>query len=542
MAKKTIEEKILAKNAKSPPGWLYRILIWVCAILNKLSNTHFTYNARPAEEDGPIVMIANHASRVDYQFTAPPCYPKKLNYVVGYNEFFCFPNKLLLALMQVIPKKNFTPDTHTIRQILRIVKSGGSICIMPEGMSSITGMAQPVIPGGGKLIKKLGVPVYYSKIAGGYMTYTKHCLDMRKGRIDVSVNKMFSAEELKMLTPEEIEDRMNKLLVALMQVIPKKNFTPDTHTIRQIMRVIKSGGSICIMPEGMSSITGMAQPVIPGGGKLIKKLGLPVYYSKISGGYMTYTKHCLDMRKGRIEVVVDRMVPADELKSLTPEQIEDRMNRLLAHDDYMWNKEKQVRFNGKGQMAKNLGDLLYLCPKCGEVYKMHCEGNTMRCKSCGNTVELDECYNLRPVGDSECPELVTDWTIMERERAAKEVRKPDFSYSGHVKVGILPEYKALTGDATSVIAGEGELKLDHAGLHFAGVLEGKSFGFDLPSLMVPTFGMCTDITRFYTFVDGRFIEFYPDNNDVLLWDHLTEELHRYNGGKWQNTGYRHTLP
>ena len=425
MKKRTIEEKILAKNVKSPPKWLYWILMRVVDVLNFLSNTHITCIKKPADEPGSIVMIANHASRVDYQFTAPVCYPKRLNFVVGYNEFFRFPNKLLLGLMQVIPKKNFTPDTHTIRQI---------------------------------------------------------------------------------------------------------------------MRVVKSGGSICIMPEGMSSITGMAQPVIPGGGKLIKKLGLPVYYSKISGGYMTYTKHCLDMRKGRIEVVVDRMFTADELKSLTPEQIEDRMNRLLAHDDYMWNKEKQVRFNGKGQMAKNLGDLLYLCPKCGEIYKMHCEGNTMRCKSCGNTVELDECYNLRPVGDSECPELVTDWTIMERERAAKEVRKPDFSYSGHVKVGILPEYKALTGDATSVIAGEGELKLDHAGLHFAGVLEGKPFSFDLPSLMVPTFGMCTDITRFYTFVDGRFIEFYPDNNDVLLWDHLTEELHRYNGGKWQNTGYRHTLP
>ena len=418
----TIDERIRRTDVKSPPGWLYRLLMQVTKLLNRGSNTHFTYRARPAEEPGSIVMIANHASRVDYQFTAPVCYPKKLNYVVGYNEFFRFPTSLLLPVMQVIPKKNFTPDTHAMRQILRVIHNGGNICLMPEGMSSITGMAQPVIPGGAKLIKKLGVPVYFSKISGGYLTYTKHCLDQRKGRIDVVVDRMFSAEQLREMSVEEIEDTMN---------------------------------------------------------------------------------------------------------------------RLLAHDDYMWNRKAHVRFDGKGQMAKHLDTLLYLCPKCGALYEMDCEGNTMRCRRCGNTVELDEYYQLRPVGDSVCPGLVTDWTIMERRRAAEEVRRPDFCHSGHVRVGVLPEHKPLTGDETSLIRGEGTLTLDHGGLHFDGVLEDAPLRFTIASAQLPTYGMCTDISRFYTFLDGRFLEFYPDAGDVLLWDHLTEELHRYQGGKWQDTPYRH---
>jgi len=422
--KYTIDEKLRRHEIKKPPKWLYWILMQVTKILNLLCNAHFTYKAYPGRDKSNLVMIANHASRVDFQFTAPVCMPKMLNYMVGYNEFFRFPTNLLLPFMQVIPKKNFTPDTNTIRKV---------------------------------------------------------------------------------------------------------------------MQIAKQGGNLCFMPEGMSSITGMAQPVIPGGAKLLKKLGLPVYYSKISGGYMTYTKHCLDMRKGRIEVTVDRMFTSEELAAMSVEEIEDRMNRLLAHDDYIWNKEKQIRFNGKGKMAKNLGDLLYLCPKCGALYKMDCEGNRMRCKNCGNTVELDECYNLKPVGDSVCPELVTDWTILERERAAEEVRKPDFCHEGHVKIGILPDYKPLKGDATSIISGDGMLKLDTEGLHFDGSLCGEPFKFDIASEHVPTYGMCTDISRFYTFVDGRFIEFYPDRNDVLLWDHLTEEFHRYKGGAWQNTKYRHNF-
>ena len=127
----TIDERIQRTNVKSPPGGLYWLLMQVTKVLNRLSNTHFTYRARPAEEKGSIVMIANHASRVDYQFTAPACWPKKLNYVVGYNEFFRFPTSLLLPAMQVIPKKNFTPDAHALRQILRVIAAGGNICLMP---------------------------------------------------------------------------------------------------------------------------------------------------------------------------------------------------------------------------------------------------------------------------------------------------------------------------------------------------------------------------------------------------------------------------
>ena len=418
---RTIDEKLSARRIHTPPKLLYAPLMLASRVLAALSHTHFTYRAYPGREPGPIVMIANHASRVDYQFTALPCLPKRLNYVVGYNEFFRFPTNLLLPAMQVIPKKNFTPDVRAIRGILSAVAAGGSVCFMPEGMSSITGMAQPVMPGSGKLLKKLG---------------------------------------------------------------------------------------------------------------------LPVYYSKISGAYLTYTKHCLRQRTGRIEVTVDRMFTPEALASMSEGEVEETMNRLLAHDDYIWNKTARVRYRGRGRMAEKLDTLLYLCPRCGARYRMETSGNTMRCAACGNTVELDERYDLRPVGDSACPPLVTDWTLLERERAAEEVRRPSFRHSGRVRVGVLPERRPLFGSATSTVCGEGELSLDREGLHFRGTLRGEPYRFDLTSAQVPSFGMCTDISRFYTFVDGRFLEFYPEDGDVLWWDHLTEELHRAQGGKWQNTKYR----
>jgi len=424
MAQKlTLQEKLHQRKLHLPNPVLYWILKQVMRILSIKPNVHFSYRAYPGQEPGPILLISNHASRNDYLFTAPAVLPKRLNYVVGYNEFFRFPLGLLLQLVQAIPKKNFTNGTYTIKQIFSIVKQGGSVCIMPEGMSSITGMCQPAIQG-------------------------------------------------------------------------------------------------C--------------------GKLIKKLGIPVYYTKISGGYLTYTKHCLDERPGRCEVIVDRMFTPAELAALTPAEIEDTVNRLLAHDDYIWNRDAQVSFKVKGGMAQALDTLLYRCPKCGALYRHTTEGDRMRCTACGNTVELDSRYNLTPVGeDSVCPPLVSDWVLQEREKARETVRDENFRHSGHVKIGKLPPYRYLTGGATSELCGEGTLTLDRSGLSYEGTMDGAPRSFRLSPAQVPTFGMCTDISRLYTFVEGEFIEFYFDNQDVLLWDHLTEELHRVTGGKWQDTPYRH---
>ena len=39
--------------------------------------------------------------------------------------------------------------------------------------------------------------------------------------------------------------------------------------------------------------------------------------------------------------------------------------------------------------------------------------------------------------------------------------------------------------------------------------------------------MCTDLSRFYTFVDGTFVEFYPKHRVVEKFFLATEEIHRF---------------
>ena len=79
-----------------------------------------------------------------------------------------------------------------------------------------------------------------------------------------------------------------------------------------------------------------------------------------------------------------------------------------------------------------------------------------------------------------------------------------------------------------------ELLLDREGLHFEGVNDGQPYNFFVPIRHLPTYGMCTDVSRFYTFVDGEFNEFYPERESAELWMMATEEMHRAQGGLWKD--------
>ena len=417
--KKTIAEKLHSRKIRKPPALLYLLLanIWKVLFEKKLGVT-YTYHADPRRCEGPYIVVSNHASRMDYIYTGIPFLPHRLNYVAGYNEFFRSHLALVFRLLQVIPKKNFVPDLYCMREIRRILKSGGRICIFPEGMSSISGANQPVAIGSAKFLKSCGVPVFVTRIEGGYLTNTKYCLDERKGRVHVDIDLLFTAEQLEHMSVDEITDKLHE---------------------------------------------------------------------------------------------------------------------AIKHDDYAWNKKARVAFAGHGRMAHNLHDLLYWCPRCGEELTMHGEGDTIRCSKCGNGAKLNAYYDLIPLDDT-CviPETPRVWFDMERERAAELVKDPAFCLREQVKLGMLPKYKHLTKDDTSNIVGEGELTLSSVGLCYRGTCNGETVELRQKIENLPTYGMCTDVSRIYTFIGQEFCEFYPATASVGKWLHCTEEMHRHMGGKWRN--------
>lgn len=322
-----------------------------------------------------------------------------------------------------------------------------------------------------------------------------------------------------------------KFILQLMRAIPKKNFTPDMNAMRCMRRVIKNGGALALYPEGMSSISGANQPVAVGTGAFIKAMNVPVYCSVISGGYLTSTKYNLDTRPGRVDVEVKKLFSPEDIQGMTPEQIEDNINAAIWHDDYEWNKTARVKFRANGRIASQLHTLLWKCPRCMAEFKMLGEADTIKCKACGNGARVNEYYDLIPF-DGECviPETPRAWFDWEREQVNKEILDPNFKLTEHVILGKLPKREYLKGENTSIWVDEGEITLTREGLKY----EGASERFEIPIENLPTYGMCTDVSRFYTFVNGEFVEFYPVNYTVEKWFMATEGLHRLAGGKWRD--------
>ena len=371
----------------------------------------------------------------------------------------------------------------------------------------------------------------FSKVKGPYILISNHA-----SRADYLFNSAYLKERVNhVLGYNEFFRSHLSGTVNGIDCIPKKNFQFEVKAMMRMKEIIDQGGVISIYPEGMNSISGANQPVASGTGNFLKKMGVPVYYSVIKGGYLSCPKYDVNDRPGKVESVLDQMFTVEDLQSMSAEEIEDRVNELIYHDDYEWNKKRKIHYKTKGRTAEGLHTLLYWCPKCGKEFTMNSKGNKIWCESCGNGAELDDTYEMYPFNkDCVIPSTQTRWYNMQRANVKEEIKDENFELREHIKLGMLPKYDLLKNKATSEIVGEGELILNRNGLTYVGTRKGEQVTLNLPLKDLPTYGMCTDVTRFYTFFDGEFHEFYPEHNTVIKWFLATEELHRLMGGKWKD--------
>ncbi|MDY2888596.1 MAG: lysophospholipid acyltransferase family protein [Candidatus Caccosoma sp.] len=418
--KETLQEKLARRKYKIPNKFVY-------CTLNKLiinpflaPKFHPTYHIIDNINDykGPCFLIYNHQSRMDYIYIAQATYPRPLNFVVGYNEFFRSHLQFIFKLIHNIPKKNFNSDVASIRAMNQIIKQNGVVCIAPEGMSSITGHSQPIALGTGKLLKHYHIPVYMVKLKGAFLSNTKVCLDERYGKVDVTLQRLFDEEQLRNLSVEDIENKINE---------------------------------------------------------------------------------------------------------------------ELWQDDYEWNKKERIKFDMKGNGCSHLHDLCYHCFKCNKDFTMFGEKDKIVCKECGNGATLNEYYDLIPFDDT-CviPESISKWVDEERRLVYHEIQDESFEFKEEVKIGKIPDDHYLKNQATSEICGEGILTINHEGFFYKGTKDNQEFEFKIDYNHLPTLGMPIDVTFFSIYHDGKYYDIFPKNavvGKILL---IVEEMHRLHVNAWKN--------
>ncbi len=180
------------------------------------------------------------------------------------------------------------------------------------------------------------------------------------------------------------------ILNEVAHTIPKSKGSSDLRTAKELIRAVKKNYPILIFPEGDTTFTGETNYIEESTMKLIKKLKVDVVACKISGGYLSKPRWATSKRKNRrANLVYNRIIKKEDLKSLSLEEISKIVNEELYHNDYEYQREVMIKHPGKNK-AEGLENILYSCPNCNSKSTLKTNGDNIECTACGTVGTVND--------------------------------------------------------------------------------------------------------------------------------------------------------
>lgn len=154
----------------------------------------------------PYLLLCNHNSFYDFKVTTAAIFPHRSSNVVAIDGFIG--REWLLRNVGCICKRKFTNDTILVRQLRRVAENGDIAVLYPEARYSLCG-TNAVLPDSlGKLAKYLGIPVVTLIMHGHHIHSPFWNLAERGNRTEATLKQIVTAEEIKILSAQEINRRI----------------------------------------------------------------------------------------------------------------------------------------------------------------------------------------------------------------------------------------------------------------------------------------------------------------------------------------------
>ncbi len=307
----------------------------------------------------------------------------------------------------------------------------------------------------------------------------------------------------------------HKWLAALIRSVgcfPKSMFTTDFESAKNSLRVLRGGGVLAMMPEARLSTAGVFEDIQPGTYSFLKSAKVPIYSIKLSGNYLADPKWGSGMRRGGlVEAELDILFTAEELKTLTVEQIKERVDARLYFNDFEWLKaHPEVHYRSK-KLAHGLENILVRCPRCLGYCTLTTHHHDVSCQSCGKLTSLDDRYNFT----ADVPfDHLSEWYEWQKQLLADEIaRADDYALTSHVKLRL----PSLDGKTMLRDAGEGICTLNRQGLTYEGTVDGqeKTLSFPMAEIYRLLFGAGEN---FEIYMGNQIYYFVPDEKrSCVLW-------------------------
>ena len=280
---------------------------------------------------------------------------------------------------------------------------------------------------------------------------------------------------------------------------PKTKFVKDPESMKTLAERYAAGDVIVIFPEGTRSFDGRTREVLPGIGRLVKRLNARVVCARVLNGHLFHPRWARYPRW--VPVRVDYDPPRTWGPEATVEQINAEISAAIRVDPV----DPPTGLLSLGyRMAEGLPDYLWACPLCFQQEALLAKGHGLRCGSCGASWTLD----TRNYMSGEHPLWVHE--------AFDRIR----DHFGDAELSGRAELVQLRGKARIPVA-EGEAHLDARGLHVGGL----SMGFE------ELRGVSVELQNRLMFRrDGALLELIPEGQSALKWGHFLRRRLEQRGG------------
>jgi len=227
-------------------------------------------------------------------------------------------------------------------------------------------------------------------------------------------------------------------LMRSLGVLGTRKFIQDVHLIKNIKYCIdKLKNTFVLFPEARYSLDGCTSYLPETTGKLVKILKVPVVVLRIHGNFITCPQWNKINKKTHVEAEVIQIVTKEETKTLSVEEINERIKTYFEYDDFKWQLENRIKIDHP-KRAKGLHCLLYKCPACKTERETDSDGTMLWCNHCGKKWEMDEYGRMKAMtGETEFAHI-PDWSNWERECVREEIDNGTYYFEDEVRIETLP--------------------------------------------------------------------------------------------------------
>ncbi len=302
--------------------------------------------------------------------------------------------------------------------------------------------------------------------------------------------------------------RFLRPILSPLHVITKRMFDSDAGTVLNMMRAARDGRIIVLFPEGRLTWTAHSMRITEGTAELVRKLRVDVYRVTPTGASLTFPKWGRGARRGRIMIETEKLLSADEIPSMSKDEIFDLVSDKLRHDDEV--SCRGIKYSTRDTTA-GLDGILYKCPSCGAERTLTAGGSHIKCASCGMDAVLSRDYVLTGAPF----DTVGGW--YDWQYANFDISTP---LSGDFTIGSTDEKGYVVHGA-----GEAHCTLDREKFTFDGTLFGEHLAFELPTSQIPAVPITVG-KRFDIYHDKTLLQLSPigDPGEVVRWAIFFDKL------------------